>query len=152
MMEAKLVEKMRAAIFRREHFVLETPLSHPDYWKYLDLFENAGYQIQLNYLCLDNISNCIARVGQRVSEGGHYVAPDTIKGVYEKNLEHIDTYRSVFKRIELFDGMTIPTLLTVLEYDEIVFTQEYALTKRWIKEGLPSIADKIQFYFSGLPR
>ena len=45
MMEKRLVEEMRWAIGLKHHFVLETPLSHPDYWAYIDLFENSGYQI-----------------------------------------------------------------------------------------------------------
>lgn len=73
LMEMKLVEQMKRAISTKDHFVLETPLSHADYWNYLNLFENNGYQIQLNYLCLDKVSDCVARVGQRVLEGGHYV-------------------------------------------------------------------------------
>jgi len=111
MMEKRLVKEMRRTIQLKNHFVLETPLSHPDYWRYIDLFENSGYQIQLNYLCLDNVSDCVARVGQRVIEGGHYVEPGTIKGVYEKNLEHINKYKNTFKVIELYDGMGVPTLL-----------------------------------------
>lgn len=43
-MENELLGVMRQAIANREHFVLETPLSHPDYWAYLDLFEKNGYQ------------------------------------------------------------------------------------------------------------
>jgi predicted ABC-type ATPase len=53
MMEDLLVVKMDEAIQAKQHFVLETPLSHPDYWRYIDRFDDAGYQIQLNYLCLD---------------------------------------------------------------------------------------------------
>jgi predicted ABC-type ATPase len=56
MMEDRLVQEMKNAIKLQSHFVLETPLSHPDYWKYIDLFEGNSYQIQLNYLCLDKVS------------------------------------------------------------------------------------------------
>ncbi|WP_367866588.1 hypothetical protein [Pedobacter sp. WC2423] len=62
MMEEKLFEEMKKAIVVKEHFVLETPLSHPDYWRYIDMFETAGYQVQLNYLCLDKVGDCIGRV------------------------------------------------------------------------------------------
>jgi predicted ABC-type ATPase len=143
MMEAKLVDEMRRAIENKDHFVLETPLSHGDYWKYLDLFENNGYQIQLNYLCLDKVSDCVARVEQRVLEGGHYVAANTIRGVYQKNLEHINDYRKSFKVIELYDGMKIPTLLARLEDDQIDIATDQALKKAWLKQGLPDIASKI---------
>jgi predicted ABC-type ATPase len=143
MMEEKLVGEMKRAIAHKDHFVLETPLSHADYWKYLDLFENNGYQIQLNYLCLDKVSDCVARVGQRVLEGGHYVAPDTIKGVYQKNLEHINDYRKTFKVIELYDGMKRPTMLARIEDNEVVIANDQALKKSWLKNGLPGIALKI---------
>jgi len=148
MMEAKLVQVMRLAIQNKEHFVLETPLSHPDYWKYLDLFENNGYQIQLNYLCLDKISDCIARVGQRVLEGGHYVDPDTIKGVYEMNLQHINNYRNTFRIIELYDGMKVPILLAKLENGEVQHADKLASKKSWLKNGLPEIAQNIQDFLA----
>jgi len=143
LMEQKLVGEMKKAIAAKSHFVLETPLSHGDYWKYLDLFESNGYQIQLNYLCLDKVSDCVARVGQRVLEGGHYVAPGTIKGVYEKNLEHINEYRNTFKVIELYDGMRVPTLLVRVEDGQIVIVTGSPLKKGWIKQGLPAISSQI---------
>jgi len=143
LMESKLVEQMKIAISQKEHFVLETPLSHADYWNYLNLFEDNGYQIQLNYLCLDKVNDCVARVGQRVLEGGHYVAPDTIRGVYEKNLEHINQYKTTFQRIELYDGMVVPTLLAILEEDEVTWAQKAVLKKAWVKKGMPAIARNI---------
>ena len=133
MMEDKLVSAMKQAISSKKHFVLETPLSHPDYWNYIDLFENNGYQIQLNYLCLDKVSDCIARVGQRVLEGGHHVEPNTIKGVYQKNLEHINEYIKTFKVVELYDGMKVPALLVKIEDNHVVSAAKYALKKNWIK-------------------
>lgn len=147
-MEEKLVNEMKLAIQNKQHFVLETPLSHPDYWRYLDLFEKNGYQIQLNYLCLDKISDCTARVGQRVLEGGHYVDPDTIKGVYEKNLEHINDFNTTFQVIELYDGMKVPTLLAKLENSEVLWADKIALKKNWLKKGMPEIAQRIQYFIA----
>ncbi len=135
MMEQLLVESMKRAIATNANFVLETPLSHADYWLYIDMFKRAGYQIQLNYLCLDKVSDCIARVGQRVLEGGHYVDPKTIKGVYDKNLEHINDYHDSFSVIELYDGMKIPTLLAKMEDGKVIFCRKMALQKKWVKAG-----------------
>jgi predicted ABC-type ATPase len=143
MMEESLVAEMKRAISNKNHFVLETPLSHGDYWKYLDLFEANGYQLQLNYLCLDKVSDCVARVGQRVLEGGHYVAPDTIKGVYQKNLQHINEFRTTFRVIELYDGMKRPELLARMEDNEIIMATDLSLKKTWLKHGLPDIAANI---------
>ena len=149
MMEKVLIQQMKSSIQVKSHFVLETPLSHPDYWRYIDLFEDSGYQIQLNYLCLDKVGDCIARVDQRVLEGGHYVQPSTIKGVFTKNLEHINTYHKTFHAIELYDGMKIPTLLGRFEGDEVKTASSLALKKQWIKKGMPNLSKKIELYLKG---
>jgi predicted ABC-type ATPase len=146
MMEEKLFLEMKKAISNKEHFVLETPLSHPDYWKYIDMFESAGYQVQLNYLSLDKVGDCIGRVEQRVLEGGHLVRPDTIKGVFNDNLMHINTQYQTFHRIELYDGMLVPTLLCSLDNNKIEYVSPKALKKAWIKKGLPSLYTQLKNY------
>ncbi|SES25466.1 zeta toxin family protein [Pedobacter rhizosphaerae] len=135
MMEDKLKELMVEAINSNSHFVLETPLSHPDYWRYIDMFDNAGYQLQLNYLCLDKVSDCMGRVEQRVLEGGHYVRPDTIKGVYNNNLIHINTEYQTFYRVELYDGMIVPTLLCSMEKENVRYLSPKALKKKLDQKG-----------------
>ncbi|QDW23595.1 hypothetical protein FFJ24_001630 [Pedobacter sp. KBS0701] len=139
MMEAKLVSEMKSAIVGQQHFVLETPLSDPYYWTYLNLFEDSGYHIQINYLCLNTIEHCKARVQQRVSEGGHAVSPETIKGVYNMNLVHIDSQMASFKRLEFYDGTIIPIMLCAIEDNQVEYFSPEALKKKWIKNGLPSL-------------
>jgi predicted ABC-type ATPase len=146
MMEARLEQEMDQAIKSGKHFVLETPLSHPDYWKYIDRFERNGYQVQLNYLCLNRIKDCKTRVEHRVMEGGHYVDARTIKGVYEMNLKYINDFKDTFKVIELLDGTNTPTVLVKIEDHKIIFANNNALQKQWIKSGLPSIAEKITIF------
>ncbi len=145
-MEDLLVSEMKKAIRSRSHFVLETPLSHPDYWGYIDLFETNGYQVQLNYLCLDTIGDCKSRVARRVLQGGHHVEPNTIRGVYEKNLEHVNEYFRTFTVVELYDGMKVPTLLVRIENNKVTDAVDDALKKQWIKRGLPSIAQMVKTY------
>lgn len=130
MMEEKLMGEMNRAIDKKEHFVLETPLSHPDFWRYIDQFSNRGYQVELYHLCLDNYSDCLDRVRHRVMNGGHDVDPRTMKGVYEQNLHYInDYYRDTFKSVELYDGMKVPQLLVKMENDNILYVRENSLKK-----------------------
>jgi predicted ABC-type ATPase len=143
LMEDQLALAMDQAISSKSHFVLETPLSHPDYWKYIDRFEKNGYQVQLNYLCLDKVRDCTIRVAQRVMEGGHSVDPRTIRGVYETNLKFINDFNDTFNVIELYDGMQKPTLLARMEGHQVYFATQNALKKNWVRIGLPSIAQKI---------
>jgi predicted ABC-type ATPase len=152
LMEAKLEQVMDEAIVSGRHFVLETPLSHPDYWKYIDRFENKGYQIQLNYLCLDKIKDCKARVQHRVIEGGHDVDAQTIKGVYEMNLKYINDFRNTFKEISLYDGMNKPSLLVKIADNEVMLATPKALKKAWIKTGMPDIASQILIFHKNLKK
>jgi predicted ABC-type ATPase len=146
MMEKELIQAMDDAIAAQRHFVLETPLSHSDYWKYIDRFERNGYQVQLNYLCLDKVSDCKARVQQRVMGGGHFVDARTIKGVYDTNLRFINDFKDTFKVIGLYDGMKIPTLLVMTEGNDVIMANDNALRKKWIKSGLPAIAKMISLF------
>ena len=98
------------------------------------MFESTGYQVQLNYLCLDKVGDCIGRVEQRVLEGGYLVRPDTIKGVFNDNLMHINSQYQSFQRVELYDGMRVPTLLCSLDNNIIEYLSPKALKKNWIKK------------------
>ncbi|MGF7083034.1 zeta toxin family protein [Mucilaginibacter sp. UYCu711] len=138
-METILQKEMVKAASEKKHFVLETPLSHPDYWRYIDFFANKGYLVQLSYMCLDSIKDCKMRVSKRVKEGGHNVDVHTIKGVYEMNLKYINEFRDTFKQISLYDGMKKPDLIARLESGNVVRVEPLAFKKSWIKQGLTDI-------------
>ncbi|NIG57587.1 zeta toxin family protein [Chitinophaga sp. Cy-1792] len=148
MMEEYLSSKINTAITNRDHFVLETPLSHPDYWRYIDRFEKHGYQIQLNYFCLDDIQICKQRVGQRVKEGGHAVDARTIKGVYEQNLKFINEYWNAFNCIYIYDSTWDPYLLAVIDNGVTYFYNHRALKTKWLINGMPTIAKLIKDFSS----
>lgn len=146
LMEKDLLSQMDIAIKAGEHFVLETPLSAGSHWAYLDRFENAGYQIELLYLCLDSVTDCLNRVYQRTQEGGMYVDNSTVEKVYEWNLRYINDYSKTFKSISLLDGMKVPTLLAKTEDQRLLYAHNSALKKNWVKMGFPMIAKKITQY------
>jgi len=142
-MENVLKTEMIKAATDKKHFVLETPLSHPDYWQYIDFFTNKGYQVQLSYMCLDSVKDCKLRVAKRVREGGHDVDVHTIKGVYEMNLKYINEYRDTFKQISLYDGMKKPELIARIENGNVLVVETLFSKKNWIKQGLPDINNEL---------
>jgi predicted ABC-type ATPase len=143
LMEHDLLGNMIKAINSGAHFVLETPLSAGRYWAYLDRFENAGYQIQLLYLCLDSVTDCLNRVFQRSQQGGMDVDQFTVKEIYRMNLQYINEYRKTFKSLSLIDGMQTPKLLVTSEDNALVYADREALKKNWVKLGFPEIAGKV---------
>lgn len=143
LMEKLLLKEMESAIHAKSNFALETPLSHPDYWLYIDRFKDNGYDIQLCYVCLDKVEDCQNRVCQRVKEGGHNVDHRTVKGVYEMNLKYINDFKDTFDSIRLYDGMSSPTLLALISGNKVDYASTHTLKKSWVKTGLPLIAEKI---------
>ncbi|GAA3929489.1 AAA family ATPase [Chitinophaga oryziterrae] len=143
-MERQLIDEMATAIQHKAHYALETPLHFPDYWEeYINPFLNNGYQIQLSYICLDNLSDCEARVHHRANTGGHWLPLDTIEEVYKNSLPLLEANAHLLTAINLYDGMKTPTLLANIENGLVVHAEPEALTKNWITHGLPTLAAKI---------
>jgi predicted ABC-type ATPase len=61
----------------RENFAFETTLSGRGYLHHIRQWQNAGYKVKLIFLQLDSADEAIARVAQRVRQGGHHI-PDAV--------------------------------------------------------------------------
>jgi predicted ABC-type ATPase len=63
----------------RETFALETTLSGKTYIRLFVRARELGYEIELHYLWLSSPEQAIARVRQRVQQGGHHVPAADIR-------------------------------------------------------------------------
>lgn len=63
----------------RESFAFETTLAGRSYVQHIRAWQAAGYRVKLIFLQLDSPEEAIARVAQRVRQGGHHVPEDTIR-------------------------------------------------------------------------
>lgn len=62
-----------------ESFAFETTLSGRGYLHHIRTWQAAGYQVKLIFLKLDSAEEAIARVAQRVRQGGHNIPEATIR-------------------------------------------------------------------------
>ena len=53
-------------------------------------WQSAGYRIKLIFLKLDSADEAIARVAQRVQQGGHHIPEDTIRRRFAAGRENFD--------------------------------------------------------------
>ena len=96
-----------------ESFAFETTLSGRGYVPHIRTWRSAGYAVKLIFLRLDSPEEAIARVAQRVLQGGHDVPEPTIRrrfaaGLY--NFEHL--YVPLVDAWALYDnGSRKPVLL-----------------------------------------
>jgi predicted ABC-type ATPase len=68
-----LLTQIDECLRRRETFALETTLSGKTYIRLFVRARELGYEIELHYLWLSSPEQAIARVRQRVQQGGHHV-------------------------------------------------------------------------------
>ena len=67
-------------------FVYESVFSHPSKLDFLKQAKQMGYKVHVFYVCTDNPQINIARVANRVKEGGHNVPTQKIIDRYYRNL------------------------------------------------------------------
>jgi predicted ABC-type ATPase len=79
---AELLEK-------KQSFVSETVFSHVSKLALIDEAKKCGFAVVLLVVCLDDPQRLLARVHQRVSEGGHDVPAERILSRYPRTLDNL---------------------------------------------------------------
>ena len=101
--DKKFKQLCEKAIEERIDFAFECNLREEQV-KYLSLFEDAGYEINLVYLWLDKIEISFNRVNYRVSKGGHYVGKESIIRNYNEGLKNLDKYFDNWNNVYVIDN------------------------------------------------
>ncbi len=103
-----LLARMKELIRQRKGFGFETTLAGKTYVAMLRDMKDKGYTLHLFYLWLPRVEMAIARVQNRVREGGHDVPESVIRRRFElgqRNLVRL--YLPLFDSWLLFDNSSI---------------------------------------------
>ena len=86
-------------------FAFETTLSGRTYAPMIDAWRAQGYTVKLVFLSLISADEAVARVANRVRQGGHHIPEATIRRRFESGLRHFhETYRHRVDLWQLFDN------------------------------------------------
>lgn len=89
---AKIAAHMRFELLAKgESFCFETVFSHPSKIDFVAQAKTNGYEVVLVFIHLDNLDLNLARIAQRVEEGGHAVPPEKVESRIPRTLGHIKT-------------------------------------------------------------
>ena len=97
-----LLEMIEACVRRGDSFAFETTLSGRSYARMIPRWQAQGYRVQMIFLRLHDPEIAIARVRQRVMDGGHHVADDVVRRRFHSgwyNFQHI--YRELVDEWEI---------------------------------------------------
>lgn len=72
-------------------FAFETTLAGRGYVRMIRNWREQNYQVKLFYLSLSNAEEAIARIAERVAQGGHYVPDDVVRRRFDAGLLNFKT-------------------------------------------------------------
>ena len=75
---------------RGESFAFETTLSGLGYCRHIDLWRSQNYHVSLYFLALPNVEAAIARVAERVRQGGHDIPEPVIRRRFAAGLHNFN--------------------------------------------------------------
>lgn len=100
-----MLELIGDAVRRGDTFAFETTLAGRNYARAIPGWRAAGYSVKLHFLSLPSAEVAIARVAQRVRQGGHGIPEDVIRRRFDagrKNFDHL--YKPLVDSWTLYDS------------------------------------------------
>lgn len=119
-------------------FVSETVFSHPSKLALIEHAQACGFGVVLYVVCLDEPRLLLARVKQRVKEGGHAVPNNKILERYPRTLANLSQAVNRADTSLLFDAAEVsdggPRLLAIVSGNQVEQLTE--LMPRWARQVL----------------
>jgi predicted ABC-type ATPase len=113
-----VLDQIKTLSNEKVDFAFETTLSGKTYLKILKEIKNKGYKIHLFFLWLPSVELALARIKDRVSQGGHNVPAEDVKRRFSRGIYHLFyDYKTLVDVWRLFDNSTTdPKLIAKDEY------------------------------------
>jgi predicted ABC-type ATPase len=83
-----MLKRIKELAARKEDFAFETTMASRSFVPFLHQCKNNGYQIHSVYVWLHSPELSIARIEDRVLNGGHFVPDEVVRTRYRKGLEN----------------------------------------------------------------
>ena len=96
-----------------ESFAVETTLSGSTYTRRIPRWQAAGYRVTLIFLRLSSVDTAIARVAERVQQGGHNTPAPVIRRRFDAGWQNFQqAYKPIVDDWVLFDSSNdVPVIL-----------------------------------------
>lgn len=86
-----MLEEIQFCVGRGECFAFETTLSGVGYLPHIRKWRQHGYHVTLIFLTLPDAEVAMARVAERVRQGGHDIPQDVIRRRFEAGLRNFES-------------------------------------------------------------
>lgn len=112
-----MLELIKDAVRKRESFAFETTLADRTYARFIRNWREAGYTVRLHCLSLPSADFAIARVAERVRQGGHDIPEEVIRRRFAVGRRNFETlYKPIVNTWTLYDSA--PSLPIIVDHGE----------------------------------
>ena len=121
-----LLERIIELVSTRDDFSFETTLSGRTYVRQLEQMKQDGYRVYLVFLWLPSDELAMARVANRVRQGGHNIQEADIRRRFKSGITNFfDLYCTLCDSWWLYDGSQVPpAMITKAEGEELKVSQQ----------------------------
>lgn len=108
-----MLEEIAGCAHRGDSFAFETTLSGLAYLRHIRNWRASGYHVSLFFLALPTAESAIARVAERVKQGGHYISEAVIRRRFAAGRRNFEQhYRACVDAWAIYDNSgAVPILI-----------------------------------------
>lgn len=100
-----MLQEIAACAARRESFAFETTLAGMAYLRHIEDWRRAGYHVSLFFLSLPTVELALARVAERVRQGGHDIPEHVLRRRFAAGRRNFEKhYRAAVDVWALYDN------------------------------------------------
>jgi predicted ABC-type ATPase len=112
-----MLQEIGACVRQGGSFAFETTLAGLGYLAHIRRWRAQGYHVSLFFLSLPDADVAVARVAERVRQGGHHIPEDVIRRRFSAGLRNFDTaYKPAVDAWAKYDNVGVSPVL--LEWGE----------------------------------
>jgi len=100
----EVARRSDAAFRERRSLLIETLLAAEGKLDMLREAAEAGYRIELHYVCLESADGSLQRVARRVAEGGHDVPEVNVRRYFSRSLDNLPAALAASDSFILYDN------------------------------------------------
>lgn len=137
-------KRKKEALHKLQHFAFETNFHQDTIFSIVEEFMSAGFQTNLYYLLIREVSICKARVAERVKvDHGHPVSEQTIEERFVQGLDNLNQSANRFDRLFLYDASLDYDLLPIALIEKGKLKQKKHDISRSLMKNLPEIVQTL---------
>jgi len=131
------IEEQEKYLAQGESFAVDTTFSGKRELALMRAARSAGYKVNLVFIGMSEPDLCMARIVQRVADGGHWVPPDDVRRRHGRSLANFEKGFSIAHRTFVLDNAALRPRL-ILSWENGRVRQHSCRLPQWALSAFPA--------------